>query len=69
MINKYYAGDKIGHYHQNMVRVNCHYFVLMEKPLHILVSTVFCAYLVATLNKVVVSMQKFECPKYKSWFD
>ena len=30
IINKYFAGEKLGNYRQKRVRVNFHYFVIME---------------------------------------
>ena len=30
IINKYYPGEQLGNYHQKRVRVNFHYFVVME---------------------------------------
>ena len=29
-INKYYSGEQLGNYHQKRVRLNYHYFVVME---------------------------------------
>ena len=33
IINKYYSGKKLGDYHQKRVRVNYHYFVVMDNSL------------------------------------